>query len=100
MLSLIKYKESISFTVFDYLDSRVKMGLILIKRGPLYKKQEVTIISKASENERHQVIMHEAPGMTIAYFGYGNPTPDSTDLTVQRPDFGTVVTYLIGTNFI
>ncbi len=30
--------------------------------------------------------------MTIAYFGYGNPTPDSTDLTVQRPDFGTNVT--------
>ena len=39
--------------------------------------------------------------MTIAYFGYGNPTPDSTDLTVQRPDltvqrpdFGTNVTYM------
>jgi hypothetical protein len=38
--------------------------------------------------------MHEAPGMTIAYFGYGNPTPDSTDLTVQRPDFGTSITYI------
>ncbi len=29
--------------------------------------------------------------MTIAYSGYGNPTPDSTDLTVQRPDFGTYI---------
>ena len=30
--------------------------------------------------------------MTTAYFGYGNPTPDFRDLTVQRPDFGTNVT--------
>ena len=32
--------------------------------------------------------------MTIAYSGYGNPAPDSTDTTVQRPDFGTIVTYM------
>jgi hypothetical protein len=32
--------------------------------------------------------------MTIAYFGYGNPALDSTDLTIQRPDFGTNVTYM------
>ncbi len=32
--------------------------------------------------------------MTFAYFGYRNPMPDSTDLTVQRPNFGTNVTFI------
>jgi hypothetical protein len=50
------------------------MGLNFKSKGYTLKE-----ISKASENERHQVIALEAPGMTIAYFGYRNPTPDSTD---------------------
>ena len=33
--------------------------------------------------------------MTIAYSGYGKPAPDSTDLTAQRPDSGTSVTYML-----
>jgi hypothetical protein len=32
--------------------------------------------------------------MKIAYFRYGNPTPDSTDLNIQCPDLGTNVTYI------
>jgi hypothetical protein len=77
------------------LDNRIKMGLISIKGVRSIRNKKVKLILKASENERPEVITLKAPGMTIAYFGYGNPTHDTTDLTIQGPDFGTNVTWKI-----